>query len=84
MLNIVLFFVFQIAAQFAHFFIYGEGALSDKYTTRVSLFFVVVHMVILTVLFWRQTIIKSAALYIITILSVIALYIYLNFMLPEI
>ena len=32
MLNLVLFFVLQIIGQFAHFFIYGEGASADKYT----------------------------------------------------
>jgi hypothetical protein len=81
LLNIVVFFVLQIVAQFVHFFIYGESAASDKYLGRVLLFFAIVHAIILMMLYWRKTIIKSAALFAVTTLTVIGLYVYFNFFL---
>lgn len=83
MLNLVLFFVLQIIGQFARFFIYGESASADKYTIWVSLAFVIIHMAILMALLWRRIIIKSTALYIVTTVSVIAMFIYMNFTLDR-
>jgi membrane protein YdbS with pleckstrin-like domain len=81
LLNIVVFFVLQIMAQFVQFFIYGEGVASDKYLIWVLLFFVIIHMIILTALYRYKTIIKSGALFAVTTLTVIGLYVYFNFML---
>jgi hypothetical protein len=75
-LNVVLFAVLQIISQFAHFFLFGEGALSDKFVVWVSAFFALLQLMILVLLFRKQVIIKTNALLIVNIILVVGLYIY--------
>ncbi|MBK0380892.1 hypothetical protein [Mucilaginibacter segetis] len=77
-LNIALFIVLQIMSQFAHFFLFGEGALSDKFIAWVSLFFTIIQIGMLNILYLKRVIIKTQQLLIINIIIVGGLYIYCN------
>lgn len=75
-LNVLLFILLQIASQFVHFFIYGEGVSSDKYTLRVSTFFALLQLMIVLLLFYKKTIIKTYIQLILSVVLIIGLYIY--------
>jgi len=75
--NAFLFVGFEILSQFAHFFLFGEGAPSDKYVVWVFLAFALIHMAILTVLFLKRTVITTWSLFIVTIATVILLSTYI-------
>ncbi len=82
-LNILLFALLQITSVFVHFFVYGEGALGDRYSLRVPTFFMLFQLIILLMLFFRKAIIKTYTMLIINVLIVIGLYVYYNLW-PEI
>lgn len=75
-LNVLLFVVLQIISQFAHFFLFGEGALSDKFIVWVSMFFALIQLMILVLLFRKRIIIKTDVLLIVNIALIVGLYIY--------
>ena len=75
-LNVALFAVLQIGSQFAHFFLFGEGASSDKFIVWVSLFFALIQVGILILLFRKRAIVKTNALLGVNIVLVVGLYVY--------
>lgn len=74
--NIILFFILQIISQFVHFFMFGERALSDKYTTPVSSVFMLMQLIILIMLFRKKVILKTPAQLVVNLILVAGLYIY--------
>ncbi|PJJ83344.1 hypothetical protein [Mucilaginibacter auburnensis] len=75
-LNVALFIVLQIYAQFAHFFLFGEGALSDKFIVWVSLSFALIQVAILILLFRKRFLVKTGPLLGMNIIIVAVLFIY--------
>ncbi len=75
-LNVAIFIVLQIGAQFAHFFLFCEGALSDKFTIWVSLCFALIQVGVLVLLFQKRFIVKTGVQLGLNIIIVAALFIY--------
>jgi hypothetical protein len=75
-LNVVLFFVLQIVAQFSHFFLFGESASSDRYIIGVSVFYTVLQIGILYYLHYKRFLIKTGLLLIFNLIVVLALSFY--------
>lgn len=74
--NVLLFVVLLIAAQFTHFFVFGEGNTTDKYSTWVVIFFAILHLLVITVLFSKRILIGNWTVFMINAIAIVILYIY--------
>lgn len=80
--NVAIYFILQIVASFVQFALFGSGNTSERYSSWVSLSFVVLQALILIWLFYTKRLINNVSL-LLNLLLLIALYCYFVLYIPS-
>lgn len=77
-LNAAFYFMLQMVSAFVRFALFGSGNTSAKLGVWVDIFFVFIQILILFTLHRRGVLIKGRLILILNLLSVIAIFLYIN------
>jgi hypothetical protein len=81
--TVAIYFLLQIVAAFALFFIYGSGEIAGRASTRVGAWFVAVHVGLLFLLFRKQILYTTWLAWAINTALAIGLFCYLELYHPS-
>lgn len=83
-INVIVFYLLQVAAVFIAFALYGSGATFSQNSDKVGHAFFFVNLGLIGILFFKRVLIRNTVLLIISMIVVLGLYLFTFFYLPAV